>query len=197
MDTSDFFDGFESISSENEGFLSEVRFGGAGSWELYRSGKAHSQRKVEFGKGKVFATWHIDTFGEYDAESIACGFFAKRKGRIKILKDADCNKKYNRRSDKIISTGKGPKYNVRDFLVGDENPGYGWVGLNGISSVKKINKEKESNIIYEFEIGGMAGGTEPVASPISPKYLKEYTFSSESGMTTDLFEQMHAERQSL
>ena len=157
-----------SLTSDRDEFLSGVSFGEAGRWELQRGARDKGFSKVKFGKGKVFATWNIDAFGENQAESIACGFFAKRKGRVKILKDADCDKKYNRRSDKIISTGKGPKYDIKDFLYADEVPGYGLVELKGFSSVKKINKEKESNIKYEFEFGGMAGGY-PLVLPISPR----------------------------
>ena len=200
MDLNDLFDGSEttdSLTSDRDEFLSEVEFGEAGSWELQRGARrGSSEVKLNFGKGKVFANWHIDTFGEYEAGSIACGFFAKRKGRVKILKDANCDKKYDRRSDKIISTGKGPKYDIKDFLYADAVPGYGWLKLKGFSSVKKINKEKESNLNYEFELGSMASFN-TLALPISPKYMKEFTFSSESGMTIDLFEEMHAERQSL
>lgn len=197
MDLADSFNGFDSISSDSEGSLSSVEFGEAGRWELLkRSAKAVKQGKVKFGKGKVFAAWSIDALGEFNAASITCGFFAKKKGRVKILKDANCDKNYNRRSDKIISTGRGPKYEINDFLSGVSIPGYGFIELKGFSSTKKTNKEKESSLNYEFLVGGMGAG-EPLIVPISPTYMKEFNFSNASGMTVDLFEEMHAERSSL
>ena len=138
-------------------------------------------------KRSVKGIWSIDKYGENGVEAIKCGFFFIKQKRLKIYRDAKCDRKFEKRTDKLIGTKQGSAARASS-LSGDG----GVMEISAIAS--KTKKDGKTKSDFDIEMTFLSEdnlANQKISTPIKEIYLQNTDYTSTfGGYTVDQIKTM-------
>ena len=167
------------IGSNGTRSASTHRIGGNGQWLIKKLNKRSAS-----------ATWSIDKDGRNGVEAVECGFFFIRRKRMTIYRDALCDGKFQKGTDKLIGSRKGSRARA-SLLAG--NGGSMQITAHALST--RNDGKKRSDIDYKatfFSEDRLS--TKEISTPINDTYLKNANYFSTGGLTINQIETINDNR---
>ena len=160
--------------------VSTNRIGGDGQWLI----------KKRPNKRSVSGTWSIDKDGRNGIEAVECGFFFIRRKRLTIYRDALCDGKFQKGTDKLIGTRKGSSARASS-LTGDR----GSMQITSHALSTRSDGKKRSDIDYKATFFSEDRfSTKEISTPVNDTYLKKANYFSTGGLTINQLEEINANR---
>ena len=156
---------------------STYRMGGNGQWLI----------KKRANKRSASGMWSIDKDGRNGVEAAECGFFFIRRKRLTIHRDAQCDGRFQKSTDKLIGSRKGSTARASS-LSGNR----GAMEINAIASkTKKDGKTKSDFDIKMTFFSDDNLANQKISTPINEIYLQNTDYTSTfGGYTVDQIKTM-------
>ena len=159
---------------------STYRMGGNGQWLI----------KKRANKRSASGMWSIDKDGRNGVEAAECGFFFIRRKRLTIHRDAQCDRRFQKSTDKLIGSRKGSTARASS-LSGNR----GAMEINAIASKTKKDGKTKSDIDIEmtfFSNDSLSNKT--VSTPVNENYLENANYFSTRGLSVNQIEAINKSR---
>ena len=159
---------------------STYRMGGSGQWQITKKANKRSA------KGR----WFIDKDGRNTIEDVQCGFFFIKRKRLTIYRDAQCDGKFQKATDKLIGSRQGSMTRASSL---SGNRGSMEITANAVST--RNNGKTGSDIDYKMTFFSEDNfSNKNISTPVNETYLKDANYISTRGLTVDQMENITENR---
>ena len=159
---------------------STYRMGGSGQWLTTKRANKRSAK----------GTWVIDKDGRNTIEAVECGFFFIKRKRLTIYRDANCDGKFQKATDKLIGPKQGSMTRASS-LSGNR----GSMQITAHSTSTRHNGKTRSDIDYKMTFFSEDSlSNKNINTPVNETYLEKADYFSTGGLTVNQIENIHENR---